>query len=153
MKLQKNHWLAMLALLISALGFQATASAQSSYRIELTIARDGSLVARPVIEVEAGAQAEVRNEDPLKPDSGFKILVTATPLEFSDTGKESIKLDVAFSAQHDGKWVERGKHSVTATLGRPLSFGFPPTKAEPEGKKFELTIRPLGASADAAKKS
>lgn len=152
MKFQKIQGLGVLVLLITTIGLQATAVAQSNYRVELTIARDGSLVASPVIEVEPGAQAEVRNEDPLKPDSGFKVLVTASPLEFSSTGKESIKLDIDFSAQHGGKWVTRGQHSVTAVLGRPLSFGFPPGKDEPNGSKFELTITPSSAAAAALKK-
>ncbi|MEZ5462638.1 hypothetical protein [Dokdonella sp.] len=149
MNFHGTRWLAMLALLFATWGFPAAASAQANYRLELTIARDGSLAAAPVIEVKAGAQAEVRNEDPAKPDAGFRILITATPLEFSSTGKESIKLDVDFAARHDGKWVTRGQHSVTAVLGKPLSFGFPPAKEEPNGKKYELTIRPQSALVEA----
>lgn len=149
MKLLDIKWLALLALLMGTACVQAAENASSSYRVELTIARDGSLVAMPVLEVKAGTQAEVRNEDPLKPDSGFRILLTMSPLDFSAAGKESVKLDVEFFGQHDGKWVTREKHSVTAVLGRLLSFGFPPSKAEPNGKKFELTIMPNRASADA----
>jgi hypothetical protein len=149
MNFHGTRWLAALALLFTTIGLQTVANAQSDYRIELTIARDGSLIARPVIEAEAGAQAEVRNEDPANPESGFKVLITASPLDFSPNGKESIKLDLDFAARHDGKWVTRGQHSVTATLGRPLSFGFPPAKEEPNGKKYELTIRPLSAPGEA----
>ena len=151
MKLRNIKWLAALALLIATLGLEAAESTKPSYRIDLTIARDGSLVARPAIVVEPGAQAEVRNEDPLKPDSGFRILVTASPLDVSATGKESIKLDVAFFGQKDGKWIARGEHSVTAILSRMLSFGFPPGKDEPNGKKFELTIMPNNATTVAPK--
>lgn len=151
MKLDNLKWLAALVLVVAMSCLQAAESAKPDYRIDLTIARDGSLVARPAIVVESGAEAEVRNEDPLKLDAGFKILITATPLEFSDTGKESIKLDVAFFGQHDGKWVAREKHSVTAFLGRMLSIAFPPSQAEPNGKKFELTILPNRAAADAIK--
>lgn len=152
MKLLDIKWLALVALLMGTAWVQAAESSNSDYRIDLTIARDGSLVARPVVEVKAGTQAEVRNEDPLKPDSGFRILVTMSPLDFaSPSGKESVKLDVEFFGQHDGKWVTRGKHSVTAVLGRLLSFGFPPSKDETNGKKFELTIMPNRASADAPK--
>lgn len=149
MKFQNTRGLAALMLLFASLGLQAPAYAQSDYRLELTIAREGSLVARPVIDVQAGAQAEVRNEDPAKPDSGFKILITASPLEFSPSGKESIKLVIDFSAQADGKWVTRGQHAVTAVLDKALSFGFPPAKNEPNGKKYELTIRPLSQPAAA----
>ncbi|MGB0134908.1 hypothetical protein [Dokdonella sp.] len=152
MNFHGTRWLAALVLVFATFGLQAAANAQSSYRLELTIARDGSLVARPVLEVEAGAEAEVRNDDPLKPDAGFKILVTATPLEFSSTGQESVKLKIDFSAQQGSKWVSRGQHVVTAVLGKPLSFGFPPTKDEPKGSKFELTVRPSNTSAEAATK-
>ena len=151
MKLDNIKWLVALALLVATTGLQAAENTKPNYRIDLTIARDGSLVARPEMVVEAGTQAEVRNEDPLKPDAGFKILVTASPLDSTGSGKEQIKLDVAFFGQQDGKWIERDKHSVTAMLGRMLSFGFPPSKAEPNGKKFELTILPNRASDDALK--
>lgn len=151
MKLDKIKWLAALVLLVATAGLQAAGSTTPNYRIELTIARDSSLVARPVIVVEGGTQAEVRNEDPLKPNDGFRILLTASPLDFSDTGKESIKLDVAFAGQRDGKWVPRDQHSVTAQLGRRLSLGFPPGPTEPNGKKFELTILPYRAKDDALK--
>ena len=151
MKLDNIRWLAALALLIATTGLQAADSAKPNYRIEITIARDGSLVARPTIEVEAGAQAEVRNEDPLKPDAGFKVLITASPLDFTGSDKESIKLDLAFFGLLEGKWVARENHSVTASLGRRLSFGFPPSKTEPNGKTFDLTILPNRASDDVPK--
>jgi hypothetical protein len=151
MKLRDIRWLAALALLTATAGLHAADNAKLNFRIQMIIARDGSLVARPEIEVEAGSQAEVRNEDPLKPDSGFKILVTASPLDSTTSSGDSIKLDLAFSGQHNGKWVPRGQHSVSAVLGRRLSFGFPPSQAEPNGKTFELTILPDRASADAPK--
>jgi hypothetical protein len=119
-----------------------TAAAQSSpeYRIDVTISRNGSLIGKPAIVAKAGAEAELTDQSPGKPDDGFRILVKVSPLSDAPNGKESVKLDLTFFGRFNGKWNERDHHSVTALVGKYVSFAFPSKPPESLGKDYELVI-------------
>lgn len=128
-------------LLLLSCGFaQAAPMAADEYRIDVTISRDGSLIGKPAIVAKAGAEAEVRDENPLKPNEGFRILVAVTPLDKATDGAESVKLDLTFFGRFRGKWIERAKNSVTTVTGRSTSFAFPAKAPEVDGKNYDLVV-------------
>lgn len=131
---------ASLALMMSFGLAQVAAAATPAYRIDMTVLRDGSLVGKPAIVAEAHAQAELREQDPLKPDEGFRILVTASPLGDSPNGKESVQLRVVFHGRFHNQWIERGDHTVTALVGKNVSLAFPPTRQETGASKYDLVL-------------
>lgn len=144
---------ASLALLLFSTASWAADGPASAYRIDMTISRNGSLVGKPAVVAAPGAQAELREEKPGKPDEGFRILVTASPLDISSDGKESIKLDLAFFGRHNGAWVERDHHSITALVGKNVSFAFPSKAPEAKGQDYDmiLTTSRVDASVGKAK--
>lgn len=128
-------------LLLLACGFaQAAPIAPGEYRIDMTISRDGSLIGKPAIVAKAGSEAEIRDENPLKPNEGFRILVTVTPIDKLPNGNESVKLDLTFFGRYQGKWIERDKHSIATVSGRSSSFAFPPKASEIKGKNYVLVV-------------
>jgi hypothetical protein len=131
---------ALLLALLVPISCLAAEAPMSGYRIDMTISRNGSLVGKPAIVVEPGAEAELREENPKKPDDGFRILVTASPLSDAPNGKESIKLQLQFFGRLQGKWIERGNHSVTSLVGKNVSFAFPSKPPEEKGKNYELVV-------------
>ena len=126
--------------LLSVLCLGQAAVAATPYRIDITVIEDGALIGKPAVLAESGAQAELRVEDPQKPNDGFRILVTATSQEDTANGKESVQLHVVFYGRLKGQWVERGDHSVMAVVGRNVSFSFPPGEHESAGKKYDLIL-------------
>jgi hypothetical protein len=131
---------ASLALMILLGPVTAAHAADPDYRIDVTVSRDGSLIGKPAIVAKPGAQAELREEDPLKPDQGFRILVTATPIGDSPNGKESVQLHVVFHGRFHNQWVARGDHTVTALVGRNVSLAFPPSEREPGASRYDLVL-------------
>ena len=127
-------------MLLLACGLAQAAPATSTYRIDMTVSLNGSLVGRPAIIAEPGAEAEIRVEDPAKPDYGFRILVSASPLEAAQADKPSAKLELSFFGRAQGKWVLRGEHSVVTLMGLPVSFGFPSKPPEAKGKTYDLVV-------------
>jgi hypothetical protein len=137
----RNIFSAVLLLpLLASVCCQAAEAPVSGYRVDMTISRNGSLVSKPAIVVEPGAQAELRDENPMKPDDGFRMLVTVSPLSDAPNGKESIKLQLQFFGRLQGKWIERGNHSITALVGKNVSFAFPSKPPEAKGKNYDLVI-------------
>jgi hypothetical protein len=131
---------ASLSALLFASSICLAAGSAGAYRIDMTISLNGSLVGKPAVVAEPGAEAEVRSEKAGKPDDGFRILVKASPLSDAPDGKESIKLELAFFGRFDGKWVERARHSVTALVGKNVSFAFPSESPEPKGKDYDVVL-------------
>jgi hypothetical protein len=131
---------ALILPLLAAVSSHAAEAPMSGYRLDMTISRNGSLVGKPAIVVGPGAQAELRDENPKKPDDGFRILVTASPLADAPNGKESIRLQLQFFGRLQGKWIERGNNSITALVGKNVSFAFPSKPPEATGKDYELVI-------------
>ncbi|MBL0164504.1 MAG: hypothetical protein IPP82_12915 [Xanthomonadales bacterium] len=128
-------------LLLSLSGFaQAAEKSAALYRLDLVISRNGELIGKPAIVVEAGAQAEVSVDDAKKPADAFRILVTASPVDGTVGDKESLKIDLGFFDKADGKWVERAAHSVTTVLGEPLSLAFPSKPGETAEKNYDLVV-------------
>lgn len=115
--------------------------ASNAYQVDMTISRNGSLVGKPAIVAEAGAEAEIRSENPLKPNDGFRILATVSPLDIEQGGKESVKLKLTFFGQAMGKWIQRADHSVTTNTGRAVSFSFLSKPPETAGKTYDLVIK------------
>ncbi len=145
--------LCLLSLLCFAgIGHAAPGSADA-YLVDMTLSLNGSLIGKPALVAEAGAEAEVRDENPMKLDHGFRILLTASPLDATQNGKESIKLQLEFFGRHQGKWIQRGKHSVTAVSGQSVSFAFPSVPPEAKGKTYDLilTVSKSNGTAPAAK--
>jgi hypothetical protein len=137
----RNIFSALLFLpLLASVCCQAADPSASAYRIDMTISHNGSLVGKPAVVAEPGAQAELRDENPMKPNDGFRILVTVSPLSDAPNGKESIKLQLQFFGRHQGKWIERGNHSITALVGKNVSFAFPSKPPEETGKSYELVL-------------
>ena len=130
---------AVLMLSLSGLA-PAAETAATLYRLDLVISRDGELIAKPAIVVEAGAEAEVRDEGDKKPENAFRILVAASPVEGTIGDKESVKIDLSFFDKNGDKWVQRAKNSVTTVLGEPLSLSFPAKSGETTGKKYDLVV-------------
>lgn len=137
----RNHLGAatLFAVLASVSGV-AAAQSSTAYRIDMTISRNGSLISKPAIVAEAGAEAELTDQKPGKPDDGFRILVKVSPLADAPDGKESIKLDLSFFGRFNGKWIERDHHSITALVGKNVSFAFPSKPPESVGKDYDLII-------------
>lgn len=133
-------FLCLLSLLFIAGVGRAAPGNADAYRIDMTLSLNGSLIGKPALVAEAGAEAEVRDENPMKLDKGFRILVTASPLDANQDGKESIKLQLEFFGRHQGKWVQRGNHSVTTLSGQSVSFAFPSTPPEAKGKTYDLIL-------------
>lgn len=131
---------AMLFLLLVSISTAAAAQSPSAYRIDMTISRNGSLVGKPAIVAEPGAQAEVTDQKAGKPDDGFRILVKVSPLAEAPGGKESIRLDLTFFGRLNGKWNQRASHSITALVGKNVSFAFPSKAPEAAGKNYELVL-------------
>ena len=128
-------------LLLLSCGFaQAAPIAADEYRVDMIISRDGSLIGKPAVVAKAGAEAEIRDENPLKPNEGFRILVAVTPLAKAADGAESVKLDLTFFGRFQGKWIQRAKNTVTTVTGRSSSFAFPSKAPEVDGKKFDLVV-------------
>ncbi len=129
-----------LMLLLSCGFAEASPIAADEYRVDVTISRDGSLIGKPAIVAKAGAEAELRDENPMKPNEGFRVLLTVTPLDKTADGNESVKLDLTFFGRFQGKWIERAKNSVTTVTGRSASFAFPSKAPEVNGKNYDLTV-------------
>lgn len=144
---------AALLLLFASAFCQAAAGPAAAYRIDMTISRNGSLIGKPAIVAEAGAQAEVKDEKAGRPDDGFRLLVKVSPLSDAPDGKESIKLELTFFGRLDGKWVERANNSITALVGKTVSFAFPSKAPEAKGKDYDviLTTSHVNPAADAAR--
>lgn len=119
---------------------QAAESAATSYRIELIVSRDGALIGKPALVAEAGAEAELSVDSAKNPADAFRLLLTASPVEGSVGGKESVKVALKFFYKSAGKWVQRTEHSVVTVLGEPLSLAFPPKPAETAGKRYDLIV-------------
>ena len=119
---------------------QAASSTAGTYRIDMTLSLNGSLIGKPALVAKAGSQAEIRDENPMKLNDGFRILVTASPLDTTQGDKESIKLEVEFFGRHQGKWIQRAKHSVTTISGQSVSFAFPSTPPEEKAKTYDLVL-------------
>lgn len=128
--------ISLLLLLVSGISLAAPAA----YRIDMAISRDGSLIGKPAIVAEAGAEAEIRDENPLKPDEGFRILVTVSPLDAEQGGKESVKLKLTFFGRLKGDWVQRAERSVTTLSGQFVSLSFPAKPPETDGKTYDLVV-------------
>ena len=129
----------VLILSLSGLAPAAETSA-TLYRLDLVISRDGELIAKPAIVVEAGAEAEVRDDGDKKPENAFRILVAASPVDGTVGDKESVKIDLSFFDKSADKWVQRAEHSVTTVLGEPLSLAFPAPSSNKSAKKYDLVI-------------
>ena len=56
-----------------------------------------------------------------------------------------------FFGRSQGKWIERGNHSVTALVGKNVSFSFPPSERETAGKKYDLVLTTSQVNAAALK--
>lgn len=119
---------------------QAAETSAALYRLDLVISRDGELIGKPAMVVEAGAQAEVSVDGAGKPDDAFRILVTASPVEGTVGNKESVKIDLSFFDKSEDKWVQRAEHSVTTVLGEPLSLAFPSKPGETAEKNYDLVV-------------
>lgn len=119
---------------------EAADSAAKLYRIDLVLSRNGELIGKPAMVVEAGAEAEIRDDGDKKPENAFRILVTATPLEGTLGVKEALKIDLGFYDKIGGNWVKRAEHSVTNVLGEPLSLAFPSTSPETAGRNYDLVV-------------
>lgn len=130
---------AVLALSVCGLA-QAAETAAKLYRIDLVLSRNGELIGKPAMVVEAGAEAEIRDEGDKKPENAFRILVAATPIEGTLGDKETIKIDLGFFDKIEGKWVKRTEHSVTNVLGEPLSLAFPSKSPETTGRNYDLIV-------------
>lgn len=140
MKFSSFPGAATLFLVLASISGVATAQTSTAYRIDMTISRNGSLIGKPAIVAEAGAQAELTDQKPGKPDDGFRILVKVSPLSDAPGGKESIKLDLTFFGRFNGKWIQRDQHSITALVGKNVSFAFPSKPPESLGKDYDLVI-------------
>lgn len=153
MKTRKILSAAALLLLFAFACGQAAAAPAAAYRIDMTISRNGSLIGKPAIVAEAGAQAEVKDEKAGRPDDGFRILVKVSPLSDAPDGKESIKLELTFFGRLNGKWVERANNSITALVGKTVSFAFPSKAPEAKGKDYDviLTTSHVDPAADSAR--
>ncbi len=128
-------------LLLSLSGLvQAAETAAKLYRIDLVLSRNGELIGKPAMVVEAGAEAEIRDDGDKKPENAFRILVAASPVEGTLGNKESVKIDLSFFDKSEGKWVQRAAHSVTTVLGEPLSLAFPSKSAESTEKNYDLVV-------------
>ncbi len=128
-------------LMLSLSGFvQAAETAATSYRIDLIISRDGALIGKPALVAAAGAEAELSVDNAKNPEDAFRILLTASPVEGSVGGKESVKIDLNFFHKSGSKWVQRAEHSVMTVLGEPLSLAFPPKPPETAGKRYDLIV-------------
>lgn len=131
---------AVLFAVLASVSGVAAAQSSSAYRIDMIISRNGSLIGKPAIVAEAGAEAELTDQKPDKPDDGFRILVKVSPLADAPNGKESIKLDLTFFGRYNGKWNERDHHSITALVGKRVSFAFPSKAPESVGKDYDLVV-------------
>lgn len=129
---------------------QAAESVVPSYRIDLIVSRDGALIGKPALVAEAGAEAELSVDSAKNPADAFRLLLTASPVEGSVGGKESVKIGVKFFYKSEGKWVQRTEHSVVTVLGEPLSLAFPPKPPETAGKRYDLIIMTARETAKAA---
>ena len=85
----------VLALSMSAIAHAAETAAKL-YRIDLVLSRNGELIGKPAMVVEAGAEAEIRDDGDKKPENAFRILVSATPVEGTLGDKETVKIDLGF---------------------------------------------------------
>lgn len=119
---------------------QAAEAAAKLYRIDLVLSRNGELIGKPAMVVEAGAEAEIRDDGDKNPANAFRILVTATPVDGTVGDKESIKIDLGFFDKSGDKWIQRAEHSVTTTLGEPLSLAFPSKTPGATGKNYDLVV-------------
>ncbi len=127
-------------LLFCVANVHAAPIAADEYRIDMTVLYNGSLIGKPAIVAKAGAEAEIKDENPMKPDKGFRILVTAIPLDAPADGTESVKLQLTFFGRLKGKWIQRGEHSVTMVTGRSVSFAFPSKSPEAAGKNYDVVL-------------
>ena len=149
MRIRNSLKSAILALLVASAWCNASEAASASYRIDISITRDGALIGKPAIVAEAGAQAEVSSKDPKNPDEGFRVLVTASPSKNALLGGEGVKLDVEFFGRLQDDWVLRGKKSAMSAPGATISFSFAPNLLEVTREDYTLTLTtsPVGNAA------
>lgn len=144
--------LCLLTLLVVCSASQAAENPANSYRVDMIITHNGSLVGKPAVEVQPGAETEFRDENPQKPNEGFRILMTLSTLGEAPNGNESIMLKLTFFGRHLGKWVERDSHSITALVGKNVSLAFPSKAPEAPGNDYDLVLTTSKAVSKAAGK-